>query len=132
MPTDDARPCRSFTTDSSFVKLACAGGVLVARLAGPSIGQREATIISRELSTALDTAGDRLRALVLDMRNVQMMASMGLGMCIDARNRASRGGAMTVVYGLCPELAQLFRVMKVDRLYRIARNEAELSRVLAA
>jgi anti-anti-sigma factor len=132
MLTDDAQPSHSSAAESSFLKLAYAGGVLVARLAGPSIGQREATIISRELSTALDAVGDRLRTLVLDMRNVQMMASMGLGMCIDARNRAGRSGAATVVYGLCPELAQLFRVMKVDRLYRIARDEAELSRMLAA
>lgn len=132
MSMHDDSPAASFTTQSSFVKLAYAGGVLAARLAGPSIGEREATILTRELTAALATAGDRLRVLVLDMRNVRMMASMGLGMCIDARNRANRIGATTVVYGLCPELAQLFRVMKVDRLYRIARNEAELSRMLAA
>ncbi|MDY7109283.1 MAG: STAS domain-containing protein [Planctomycetota bacterium] len=132
MPTDDTPATGSFTSESSFVRIAYAGGVLVARLVGPSIGTREATIISRELRGALDTAGDGLRTLVLDMRGVQMMASMGLGMCIDARNRASRSGARTIVYGLCPELGQLFRMMKVDRLYRIARNEAELSRALAA
>jgi anti-anti-sigma factor len=132
MPTDDTPAVGSFTAESPFIKLVYAGGVLVARLAGPSIGTREASIISRELSTAVDTAGDGLRTLVLDMRGVQMMASMGLGMCIDARNRARRSGATTVVYGLCPELAQLFRMMKVDRLYRIARNESELSRALAA
>jgi anti-anti-sigma factor len=132
MPTDHTHPGVSFTAESQFLKLAYGDGVLVARLAGPSIGTREASIISRELNRALDTAGGGLRALVLDMRGVQMMASMGLGMCIDARNRAGRGGASTVVYGLCPELGQLFRMMKVDRLYRIAHNEAELSRALAA
>jgi anti-anti-sigma factor len=132
MPTNHTPANGSFTSESSFVRIAYAGGVLVARLVGPSIGTREATIISRELNRALGTAGDGLRTLVLDMRGVQMMASMGLGMCIDARNRAGRSGAPTVVYGLCPELAELFRVMKVDRLYTIARNEAELSRALAA
>ncbi len=102
------------------------------KLTGPSITEREATLISRELHDAFAFLGKRLRVVVLSMSNVHMLSSMGLGMCIDARNTARRLGATTVIYGLSPKLADLFRMMKVDRLYRMVQSEADLSRALAA
>ena len=122
----------SFTWSSSFVAVSYKAGVLTAQLTGPSVAEREATVISTEITRALTEIGSRLRVLVLDLREVQIMSSMGLGMCIDARNSAWQLGAETVIYGLCPQLAELFRMMKVNRLYRIARSEAELIAALAA
>ena len=132
MPKHPFRLEAPFTKESSFATLEFKSGILSVTLTGPSVTEREATIISRELNEAFECLGNRIRVLVLMMGGVQMLSSMGLGMCIDARKNAKRLGAATVIYCLQPQIAELFRVMKVDRLYRMAGNEEELTRALAA
>jgi len=117
---------------SSFARLEYRGGVLTTQPAGPQIAEREATIISRKLNKAFAATGKRMKAFLLDLTNVQTVSGMGLGMCIDAHKRARDLGARTIVIGLSPQLEELFRVMKVDRMYKIARTKSELSGLLAA
>ena len=106
------------------------GNIVRATPAGPSLGQREAQIVGREITEAIEKMGRRLRALVLDLSSVKTMSSLGLGMCIDVRNTAHHLSAGTVVLGLNRDLRDLFRMMKVNRLYTIARNEKEVLRAL--
>lgn len=113
-----------------FVKLESRGGVLRARFVGPVVGQREAPIISDEVSKAVDTAGKRLRFLVLDLSDVRALASMGLGTCIQVRNRAREYGATTVMFGVNDELRALIKMVKVDRLFKFAEKEDELARLV--
>jgi anti-anti-sigma factor len=118
--------------NSTFAQLRFATGVLTVRFVGPSLSERESSIVGREINEALEVVAETLRLLVLDFRDVQVMSSMGVGMCIDSRQGARRHGASTVLFGLTPQLAQLFRMMKLDRLYRIVRSKPELDRLLAA
>lgn len=115
---------------SQFVVTDLKDGVLRARLLGPHIGEREAQIIARELNTAIAEAGRRIKAVVMDMKAVRAMSSLGLGMCIDVRNTAHANGARTIMMGLNRELYELFRMMKVDRLYTIAHDREELKKLL--
>ena len=108
------------------------GGVLMVRPAGPNMGQREAVILNSEIGSMITQLGSRLRLLLLDLSEVQSMASIGLGVCIELRNTAHARNAPTVVYGLCDDLAALFRLMKVERLYTIVRSPRELAKALAA
>jgi anti-anti-sigma factor len=132
MATDPFGADAALTRKTPFARIAFKDGILNVRPAGPQLGEREATVLCRELNDALDAVGRRLRILLLDLSDVQMMTSVGLGLCIDARNQAQRGGASTVLYGLSGQLRQLFRMMKVDRLYKMAHTQAELTRALAA
>ena len=132
MPTHRFRLDTPLTRESAFAALSFKGGVLTIRFAGPRVAEREAAIVSRETNDALETLGRRLRVLVLDLSDVQMMTSVGLGLCIDIRNSAKRLKAATILYGLCPQLEELLGMLKVDRLYKIAATEAELSKLLAA
>ena len=102
------------------------------RPAGPNLGQREAIILNTEVGAIIANLGPRLRTLLLDLSDVQAMASFGLGVCIELRNAAHARNAQTVVFGLSDDLAALFRLMKVERLYRIAGSQKELSKALAA
>lgn len=114
---------------SQFVITEFQDGVLTARLIGPHIGEREAQIIAGELNAAIKAAMG-LRALILDMKAVRAMSSLGLGMCIDVRNTAHSLGAKTYMLSLCRELYELLRMMKMDRLYVLAHDRAELRRLL--
>jgi anti-anti-sigma factor len=80
----------------------------------------------------IDGLGRRLRTLVIDLSDVQAMASFGLGVCIELRNGANTVGARTIMFGLNPEMAAMFRLMKVERLYTMVQSTDELARALAA
>lgn len=105
--------------------LARRGNILTLRFGGQRLGEREATLISPQARNAIDNLGAGLKGLVLDMTNVRVMSSYGLGLCIELRNLAMSHRAGTVLYGMCPDIRELFRVMKVDRLFTIALNSRE-------
>jgi anti-anti-sigma factor len=114
---------------SLFVKCRGSGDVLVARFAGPAIGQREAPIIISELSAELDRRSS-LSALVLDFSNVTFLNSMGLGMCIELRNRVQRDKARVVLYGLNGPLLDTLKLTKMDRLFTIVDGADALAKTL--
>jgi len=116
---------------AQYVRLTFSAGVLTVQPVGPSVGQREAPVISEQVRERLEQLRGDVRRVVLDLSQVHTLASMGLGMCIDIRNCAHRLKAPTVIYGLRPEIHSLFRMMRVDRLYTIATSVDELRRYAA-
>lgn len=128
MPTDAPRlPLEKRTT---LADLLWDGSMLRVRLVGPSVGQRESPLISEEINEFLAAAGDRLKFLVLDLSGVTFMSSMGLGVCIAARNEAARRKAQSLLTGLRPELQKVFKMMKIDQMYRICPAEADLRKAM--
>lgn len=115
---------------SQFVITNAKDGVLTAQIVVPHIGEREAQVIARELNAAIETAGAALHTLVMDMKAVRAMSSLGLGMCIDVRNSAHGRGARVIMVNLSRELYELLRMMKVDRLYTLAHDREELKKLL--
>ncbi|MCP3905619.1 MAG: STAS domain-containing protein [Planctomycetes bacterium] len=122
----------AFTRRSRFAEITCGDGIMTAAIAGPNVTERHVAIAARELAGAFDAAGPRLRRFVLDLSDVQFLSSLGVGLCIDARNRARGLGARCYLYGVQPTLDAQFRLLKLDRLYRRVRSETDLARTLAA
>ena len=110
----------------SGVDVTTAGGVLTARLVGPSIEERQATEILDSARSAIAEAGDAIRHVVLDFEDVSFINSSGLAACIEVRNAANAQGATTIIYRPSETVIQLFRMVKVDRLYTFAHNADEL------
>lgn len=115
---------------SPFVRITTRGGAIRAVISGPSLNERAAGIVSQELNNAIKANGRRTRAAVLDFASVTQMSSIGLGMCIDTRNTIHGLGGKTIVVNLSRELTDLFRMMKVDRLFTMALNEEEVINIL--
>ena len=67
--------------------------------------------------------------LVLDLSTVSFMASMGLGMCIACRNQAAAVGATPLLFGLNKDLQALMAMMKIEKLFRIIKTQAELQQI---
>jgi anti-anti-sigma factor len=105
---------------SLFVTTVHRGGVLTIKPAGPNLTEREAIIITSEVTPYFEQLGKKLRGVVLDLSDVKMMSSFGLGLCLEFRNSGLQVGASTILVGLSKELRDLFKMMKVDRLYTIA------------
>jgi anti-anti-sigma factor len=121
-----------FPRRSQFASIELKGSVLSAHIAGPIIGPREAPIVAGEVTNAMKSLGRPLRTLVLDFTDVQAVSSIGLGMCVDLCQQAKRLGGQTSAFGVTKELAEMLRLMKIDRLCRIVDSVDELNRVLAA
>ena len=78
----------------------------------------------------MDQVGHGLTGVVLDFTEVDFINSSGLAACIELRNGASARGAKTVIYRPKDNMLELFRMVRVDRLYSFASNDDELTRAL--
>ena len=119
-----------FEKKSMFAHQRASRGVLTVKLVGPSIGTREAPIISEEVLAAIDSLKGGLTAVVLDLSEVSFMSSVGLGTCINIRNKADSVKAKPILFGLNKDLAKLFSLMKLDRLYKVADSPKKLQKLL--
>ena len=115
---------------SSLVTITRSGGTLLVKPTGPSVGQREAPIIQEEVKPYVEAMGKDLDHLVLDMSTTTFMSSMGLGMCIALRNSASAAKADAILFGLSKELLGLMSMMKIEKLYKIAKDQKQLDKLL--
>ena len=114
---------------SLFVNFEEDGSILIARLVGPNIGQREAEIITEAMGKKLPTAIDAA-VMHVDMSEVTFMNSMGIGMLVDLRGKASNRKMKLVLGGVKPELEQLLKMVRLDKLFKICTNDAQLAKAL--
>ncbi len=113
-----------------FVQCKRSGGALIAKLLGPSIGQREAPIISKTVLAELEQEAEPPRAVVLDFRRITFINSMGLGMCIEVRNAMHQRGGKTILYCPSEQIMSVLKMTKMDRLYTIVDDEERLRKTL--
>jgi anti-anti-sigma factor len=125
-------PAQPTPSAPAFVRIDRNEDTITATMVGPSIRDREASIISGEVIEALRAAAPGLRNLVLVMTAVEFMPSIGVGLCVDLRNRAHARGARTIMVGLNPNLRQIFKVMKLEPIFKIVDDAAKLKKILAS
>ena len=101
----------------------------MATIHAPTISQRESEIISAAFEeTFSDLSG--FKWLVIDMKEVTFMSSMGIGMLVDARSRAAGRKMKVVLANVAGELDQLLRMVKLDKVFKICTNEKQLNKAL--
>jgi anti-anti-sigma factor len=111
-----------------LVEVAWDGPVVVIKPTGPNVGQRETPIIQEDIGPYLKLK--TIKFMVLDLSAVAFMSSMGLSMCIGARNAAATSGAQPVLYGLNKDLRSLMSMMKMDKLYKLVDTQDDLNKLL--
>ena len=102
---------------------------MIARVVAPAIGQREAPIVETEVLDALADSPNECKWLVMDLSAVSVLSSMGLGMCVELRRHAKEQKMRTALFGLNGHLRDLFRMMKVDRLYKTVHSKDDLRKL---
>ena len=112
------------------VEIVSTGRIVRARFNTASIGTNEAQEIVEILVPAVIAAGRSLRVLVLDLNAVTYMNSMGLGMLIDLRNRASNENARTALLGVTDEVREILRVVNVEKMFDITPTERDLDELV--
>ena len=115
---------------TTLVEIDVREGLLYVKFVGPQVGQRESPIISQEVEPYIRAAGKGLKHFIIDLKSVTFMSSMGLGMCIAFRNTAAAAKADSILFGLSKELLGLLSMMKIEKLYKIAKDQAHLEKLL--
>src|SRR5262245_6513923 len=117
---------------STFVAMSYDKNALTVRIAGPTVGNREAPIISEEVLAAVDVLGKDhwLKHLVVDLSEVSFMSSVGLGLCINMRNRANGFGSDSILYGVNNDLRKAMTLMKLDRSFKMVAGKDQLAKAL--
>jgi len=75
-----------------------------------------ATELRKELKKLADSG---VKKIEIDMKNVEMMDSMGLGLLIALHNTLKDQGGMIRVVNLSAELMELFKNMRLDRHFEV-------------
>ena len=107
------------------------GGTLIVRPTGPRVGESEASVICPQVKSAIDEMGGSFCNLVIDLSQTNVMSSYGLGLCIELRNHAKSCQGTAVLFGMCLDIRELFRIMKLDQLFTIALTPNQLAEVMS-
>ncbi len=126
-----AAPDSMDKSPSEYVDVTTDGGVITARICQPNVEEHEASIILDRLRAAMKQTGSDLQAVVLDFGEVTFINSSGLAACIEVRNGAAAQGARTILYRPREDVRNLFRMVKVDRLYAFAQDAKELQELVS-
>ena len=118
------------TIESIFAQVRVEGRMLVARLRGPSIAQRESELISQVVASEIESADALCKYLVLDMEDVEFLSSMGIGLLIDLQSRAKARKMKTVLSHVGEKLDTLLRLVKLERVLTLCRTEQEFFKAI--
>ena len=87
---------------------------------GNAITSSVAQEFKEELQTLIDGG---VRRLAIDMAEVLMIDSIGLGILINAHNSLSDLGGRLCVSNVSPDILNLFKTMRLDRHFEVIANE---------
>lgn len=102
---------------SSFVISQSVGGVLVSRLDREKIGEYESPIIKAAVESQAPAAQWRV---VLDLSDVRMVASAGLGLFVTLNRTCKEKGGKLAICGMDEGLRGVFELTKLHRVLTIS------------
>jgi len=107
------------------------GGVQVVRLTRSSIlDSSQVERITAELLTLVN--GDAARMIVLDLRAVTFLSSQALGAFVTLREEARRNKSVVVFARIRPNIAEVFRITAMSKLFRFFDTTREATDFLRA
>ena len=118
---------QSGSSEQRFAEMIFEGGVLTARLTGPSVGQREGEVVATMIQARLD-GPDSVSSIVLDFTDISFINSAGLGSCVVVHNTAKPHGAIVVLYRMQDSIRDVFTMTRLDKIFKIANDEKRLAK----
>lgn len=107
------------SVEASFVAVEKVGDAVLARVVCPTVGQREAPIVQEELVAAADAGGGRL---VVDLSDVTMLTSVGLGALVTLHNHCRKSKGKLALFGLHETIVDLMKMTRLDKLFPIKKD----------
>lgn len=107
--------------ESAFVTFESVDDVLVAKIVCPSVGERESMVIQEELVSRIDGGQSRV---VLEVSDVRMMSSVGLGMLVTIAKHCRQGKGNLAICGFQESLLDLIKLTRLDKVLTIKDDQA--------
>jgi len=79
--------------------------------------------IGKALSDLVDN--DPSGRIVLDFTPVQYLASQAIGIVVNLHKKTAAKGGKLMVCGLSPQLLQLLKITRMDRVLKIVKDQKE-------
>jgi anti-anti-sigma factor len=114
-------------SDASLIQIDPAASFVVAKITCEKVGQREAQIIEAEVKNA---AAPKHWRILMDVSNVTLLASMGLGMLVTLHKVSASSGGRLVIFGMREELAGLLKVTHLDKVLKIVKTREDAQKAL--
>jgi anti-sigma B factor antagonist len=106
--------------DGAYLNIIPHASLLIAHVTVEKVGARESQIIEQELRAAAGGGAAKKWRIVLDLKDVTLLASMGLGMLVSMHKLCATQGGRLVVCGLRDDILQLMKLTHLDRILKIA------------
>lgn len=116
------------SVDNLFVKADYEQGALHALIRCEKVGERETEIILADLIPAAEASGWKL---VLDVGEVGLLASAGIGGFVTLHQRCKQGGGAMAVYNVSDELMSLMKLTRLNKLFKIVKNREAAFKAVA-
>jgi len=78
-----------------------------------------------QLNAQMSEAIVPVQLIVLDLSQTRYVGSSVLGLLVNARGRARHAGANLVLCGLSPQLADIFAMTSLTRLFKVVQSRQE-------
>lgn len=96
-----------------FVEIGRTGPALVGRVVSSKVTEREAPIIEAELS---GSAEDSAWRMVVDLTEVGMLASAGLGMLVTLHRKCRDNSGKMAICGVSEDILGALKLSRLDRM----------------
>ncbi|MFG0306067.1 MAG: STAS domain-containing protein [Phycisphaerales bacterium JB040] len=120
--SDDAPLEGPVILETTHCRVIDAGGVAVATLLTPKVSEHESTPLTNELNQAAGKTGSNL---IVDLSQVTMLASAGIGMLVQIHNGCKAAGGRLAVAGLDPDIRQMLEMTRMDKLLDLQDTPAD-------
>ncbi|MFG0275444.1 MAG: STAS domain-containing protein [Phycisphaerales bacterium] len=105
--------------ESTHVDSEVRKGVLVATIKASNVSQYEADVIGEQLQREAPGAGWKI---AIDLAQVKLLASAGLGMLVALGNTARAKKGKLMIAGAGPEVTQVMKMTRLDRIVPMAKD----------
>jgi anti-sigma B factor antagonist len=102
-------------------------GIAFVRVIEKKLYQNMVVQFQEELISVMDQGNNKL---IVDLSDVDIINSSGLGVLILVTDRLNKIGGKLVVTGLRPFLKELFQRMHLDSLFSVTENQKEALRAI--
>ena len=106
-------------SDAAYLNVLPHTACVLGHVTAEKVGARESQIIEQEIRAA---APGRKWKIVLDLKDVTVLASMGLGALVSLHKTCSQEGGRLVVCGLRDDILQVMKITHLDRILKVAKD----------
>lgn len=102
--------------DAAIVSLSPQKSYLLAKVVSEKVGAREAEVIEADVKTAASACKWKI---LVNLSDVTMLASMGLGMLVNLHKQCAANGGKLIVCSVRPDIMEVLRITHLQRVLKI-------------